>query len=351
MIMANDVIIVEHMSLRIGSFYQDRVRFLNYPPFQRDKVWRLRRKQVFIDSLLRRLPINACMLMEDVDEHGAGIYQIIDGQQRLETVVEYLQNGFPTMKEKDGKSGLYTLDPIEPGCTFSQLSNSAQNRLNDYKLTFITFAKEQEEILEEIFARAQEQEPLSVGEQLFIHNSRARQVALALMKHTFWETRYTGRTEHKEKFQAALQIIAIEILGFPVNMQISHQGLAPLNRLVMGEYDDELSETFQNTMWKRLSDIENVFYGASVHCKRDIIPVYQAAYHLDACGFDLSLSSKGCLTKWFVMAKKGKLAEYVRDYRPFAKINFPSVQKDFWEKEYEAIQHVPGLVKKLITNE
>ena len=349
MIMANDIIIVEHMALRIGSLYQDRLRFLNYPPFQRDKVWALQRKQLFIDSLLRKLPINACMLMEDTDEHGAGIYQVIDGQQRLETIIEYLQNEFATMKVQ--KSGLLTLEPLEPGCTYSQLSNTAQNRLNDYKLTFITFAKEQESILEEIFLRANEQEPLSVGEQLFIRNSKARQVALELMKHTFWETRYTGRKERKEMFQAALQAIAIEILGFPINMQISHQGLAPLNRLIIGEYDSELSQTFQNTVWKRLSDMERVFDGASIHCKRDLIPVYQAVQWLDTCGFDLSLSEKGCLTKWFVLAKRGNTKERVRDYRPFAKINFPSVQKDFWEKEYEAIQHVPGLVKRLITNE
>jgi Protein of unknown function DUF262 len=341
-----EIISTESMNVRVGSLYQDRKRFSNYPPFQRDKVWGLRMKQVFIDSMLRKLPINSCMLMEDVDENGAGIYQVIDGQQRLETVFDFFDNLFPTMTEMAAKGGLLIFDPIEPGCLFKQLSRAAQNRLQDYKLPFVTFAKEQEDILEEIFIRTNNQEPLSVGEQLFIRNSRARQIAMTLLKHSFWNTRYTGKTLRKDNFQATLQLIIIELLGFPVHLGISHQSLSPLNRLILGEYDDGLSDTLQNTIWKRLTTIEHVFEGANIRNKRDIIPVYEACILLDTEGFDLQRSKAGCLTEWFFLSKRGSTIEQIRSYRPFARIDFQAFQKAFWDSEAEAIQHVPGLVKR-----
>src|SRR5579859_4516610 len=207
-----EVISTESMIVRIGNLHQDKKRFQNYPPFQRDKVWGLRMKQIFIDSLLRKLPVNACMLMEDIDEHGSGIYQVIDGQQRLETIFEFLENGFATMSEREAKGGLLVFEPLEPSCTFSQLPRTTQNRLLDYKMPFVTFAKKHEDVLEEIFLRTNNQEPLSVGEQLFIRNSRARTIALELLKHPFWSHCYTGKTARKDRFQAALQLIVIEAI-------------------------------------------------------------------------------------------------------------------------------------------
>lgn len=345
MIKEREVISTESMVVRIGSLYQDRARFLNYPPFQRDKVWGLRMKQIFIDSLLRKLPVNSCMLMEDVDERGAGIYQVIDGQQRLETIFEFLENGFATMTKDSARGGLLTLEPIESGCTYSHLSQSAKNRLQDYKLPFVTFPKEHEDVLEEIFLRTNNQEPLSVGEQLFIRNSRARHMALALLKHDFWHALYTGRTQRKEDFQASLHAIAIELLGIPVNLKISHSTLAPLNKLILGEFDDELSETLQNTIWRRLTEAMHVFASASVHSKRDIIPVYQACVFLGEQGFDLQSSAHGCLTDWYIRAKRGTTVDHIRNYQPFARIDHPGFQSDFWERESTVIQQVPGLVK------
>jgi hypothetical protein len=339
-----EIISTESMVVRIGSLYQDRSRFRNYPPFQRDKVWGLRMKQVFIDSLLRKLPVNACMLMEDTDSLGNGIYQVIDGQQRLETIFEFLENGFATVRE--AKGGLLTFAPIEPGCTFSALSHPTQNRLQDYKMPFVTFGKEHEDVLEEIFLRTNNQEPLSVGEQLFIRNSKARHIALALLQHPFWAARYTGRTNRKENFQAALELITIEVLGFPVNLMISHSTFNPLNRLALGEFDSELSETLQNTIWRRLSMAERAFAGANIHSKRDIIPAYEACVHLDTQGFDLLSSEQGCLGEWFTLAKRGNMRDRVRDYHPFARMDFLSVQKDFWIAQAENIQHLPGLVRK-----
>lgn len=347
MLKEREVISTESMVVRIGSLYQDRGRFRNYPPFQRDTVWGLRMKQVFVDSLLRKLPVNACMLMEDTDSEGRGVYQVIDGQQRLETIFEFLGDEFSTMSDKAARGGLLAFAPIEPGCTFSKLSHVTQNRLLDYKLPFVTFAKEQEDVLEEIFLRTNNQEPLSVGEQLFIRNSKARHMSLALLQHPFWSLRYAGRVGRKENFQSALELIAIEVFGFPVTLTISHSALSPLNRIVLGEMDSELSETLKNTIWQRLTMAERAFSGVSIRSKRDIIPAYEAIVFLDMQGFDLLASSVGCLSEWLTLAKRGDIRDRVRSYQPFARMDFLSFQKDFWAEHAEPIQHLSGLVRKM----
>lgn len=95
-----------------------------------------------------------------------------------------------------------------------------------------------------------------------------------------------------------------------------------------------------------MTAIEHIFLGANVHSKRDIIPVYQAAVFLDTQGFDLLASQEGCLTDWFVLSKRGTTVDRVRNYHPFARIDFIHRQREFWDAEAETIQHVAGLVKR-----
>lgn len=61
------------------------------PGFQRNKVWRERkRKSLLIESLMLRIPIPAFYFYEDEDSN----YYVIDGLQRLWTIQEYLEGGF-----------------------------------------------------------------------------------------------------------------------------------------------------------------------------------------------------------------------------------------------------------------
>lgn len=61
------------------------------PGYQRQRVWKdNKRKSLLIESLMLRIPIPAFYFYENED----GKYQVIDGQQRLTTIKEFVEGGF-----------------------------------------------------------------------------------------------------------------------------------------------------------------------------------------------------------------------------------------------------------------
>jgi hypothetical protein len=61
--------------------------------YQRKLVWTLEEKQRLIESLMKRYPIPAVLLAEQPD----GGYEIIDGLQRLHSIVSFIETGFTTL--------------------------------------------------------------------------------------------------------------------------------------------------------------------------------------------------------------------------------------------------------------
>lgn len=64
--------------------------------YQRKLVWTLDEKQKLIESILRRYPVPAILLAERADFG----YEIIDGLQRLHTLVSFVEGSFPTLDDK-----------------------------------------------------------------------------------------------------------------------------------------------------------------------------------------------------------------------------------------------------------
>lgn len=66
-------------------------RWLNLrPEYQRRLVWDVAKRSRFIESLLLNIPIPPVFLYE----WELGRYEVMDGQQRLNAVIEYYENGF-----------------------------------------------------------------------------------------------------------------------------------------------------------------------------------------------------------------------------------------------------------------
>jgi len=64
--------------------------------YQRKLVWTQEEKQRLIESVLRRYPIPAILLADRGDE----TYEIIDGLQRLYTIMSFIEGAFPTLDDK-----------------------------------------------------------------------------------------------------------------------------------------------------------------------------------------------------------------------------------------------------------
>ena len=99
------------------------------PKYQRRRTtWPLNAKTALIDTILNNFPIPPIYLRDFVNDEGKRKKEIIDGQQRISTIVEYYRNEFPLSKNiyDDDLSGAY----------FRDLPNTEQIMIEDFEVSF-----------------------------------------------------------------------------------------------------------------------------------------------------------------------------------------------------------------------
>lgn len=65
------------------------------PPWQRGEVWSPKKKKAVIESIMLGIPLPAIILHKNSD---TGRHEVIDGQQRLRSIVHFVENKFPLAK-------------------------------------------------------------------------------------------------------------------------------------------------------------------------------------------------------------------------------------------------------------
>src|SRR5579864_6539815 len=60
------------------------------PPYQRKPVWVARQKCYLIESILRGLPIPEIYIQQTTSAEGDTEYAIVDGQQRIRAVLQFI---------------------------------------------------------------------------------------------------------------------------------------------------------------------------------------------------------------------------------------------------------------------
>lgn len=62
------------------------------PPYQRRSVWSLKDRRFFLDTIFRGYPSPAIYLHKEITIGGKTIYNVVDGKQRLETIIRFAKN-------------------------------------------------------------------------------------------------------------------------------------------------------------------------------------------------------------------------------------------------------------------
>ena len=111
------------------------------PDYQRDYVYNDKQASKLVESVLMGIPIPTIYLC--LEEGNS--YSVIDGQQRITSLVRYLKNLFTL-------SGLQELNELN-GMYFKDLPKDIQKKLKSSSLSTITLLKQSSELKYEIFAR------------------------------------------------------------------------------------------------------------------------------------------------------------------------------------------------------
>lgn len=72
------------------------------PKFQRRPVWTDKARSYLIDTVLRNMPMPKIFMRQYLDDAGRTIREMVDGQQRIRTILSYFEGGFPVMQAHGG---------------------------------------------------------------------------------------------------------------------------------------------------------------------------------------------------------------------------------------------------------
>ena len=137
------------------------------PPYQRLSVWDRPKRQTFVDSILNGFDIPK-LYFHDVGttiDSGPYRYSVIDGKQRLQALWEFMSNQLPLASDF-----VFFDDPkLEAGgLTYDELMAQAPRlraRFDAFDVPVTVVQTDDEEFIEELFARLNVQVPLSAPER------------------------------------------------------------------------------------------------------------------------------------------------------------------------------------------
>ena len=166
---------METRNRALDKIYKRRDRY-EIPDWQREEVWNRSKKQKLIDSILNgwKLPKFYFLKVSDSPEE----YEVVDGQQRLSAIFEFLDNELP-LSEASAKKFSAT--------HYEDLDDDISDDFDDFEIQFdeITGATDKE--LKEFFLRLQEGLPLTSSEKLNAVDSKLRDFCVRIAKHGFFK--------------------------------------------------------------------------------------------------------------------------------------------------------------------
>ena len=125
--------------------WYERKQLILSPKFQRRSVWKDVAKSFLIDSILRDKPLPKIFIRQITDiKTRTTIREVVDGQQRLRTIMDFINDGFKVKKVHNKEHGEKF---------FSQLDEEAQSAILTYKFSVDTLIGVEDGDIMDIFAR------------------------------------------------------------------------------------------------------------------------------------------------------------------------------------------------------
>jgi len=132
------------------------------PNYQRSSVWKPGQKQMLIDSILRRIDIPKIYLRQL--KNSKYKYEIIDGQQRMRTIWDFLNDNFQLSDHSEGliiDGKKYEIS----GKSYKELNDEIKReRIHKFNLNVVTILNADETEIADLFYRLNNGTPLTPAE-------------------------------------------------------------------------------------------------------------------------------------------------------------------------------------------
>ncbi|MDB6124785.1 MAG: hypothetical protein JWQ71_3778 [Pedosphaera sp.] len=154
------------------------------PKFQRRSVWSDKARSYLMDSIVRGKPIPKIFIRQDIDpKTKKTVRDVVDGQQRLRTILGFLQDGFKMAKAHSAEYG---------GKFYSEFPDDVQTAILKYELSVDLLLDAPDKEVLDIFARlnsyAVKLNPQELRNATYFGEFKTLTYFLALEYVSFWTT-------------------------------------------------------------------------------------------------------------------------------------------------------------------
>lgn len=196
----------EHWPLLSFKEYEKAINPI--PTYQRSEVWDLEQNQMLIDSILRDIDIPKIYLRKLTNAKFK--YEIIDGQQRMRAIWNFLNNDFPLSEEAnqlliDGE--VYTIAEK----LYDELDGVVKvERIHKYNLDVVIIQDATEDEIADLFHRLNNGSPLTTAEVRNAMPGMMKVTVKELAKHLFF-TKVSFTNKRFIHDQVCAQMMMLEL--------------------------------------------------------------------------------------------------------------------------------------------
>ena len=283
----------------LSTAYKLRDRIDTNPDYQRPAVWTKAQKQLLIESILREYDIPKLYWREVSVKPDK--YEVVDGQQRLRAIWEFMDGGYALPKD---------LEPIDghdiAGKTYSELDSDMMILFDQYCLDVAVLTDTEEEEVREMFLRLQNGTTLKAQEKRNARPGKMRDFVCELAKHPFFtvvnfdNTRFTY--DH----------IAAQMCCILLSKEICNIKDRDLNLMYENNKDFDAHSSDAKRVQRILNYLHAVFPNKTPELKRyNVISLFLMIKTLIA---DYALSGREeDICKWFIDFEGRRAADKKKD--------------------------------------
>jgi hypothetical protein len=193
----------------LDKVFKRRDRY-EIPDWQRDEVWDLPRKQALIDSILRGWRLPKFYFVASSAKPTS--YEVVDGQQRLSTIFEFLSDELELSEETARKFG---------GNKYSELPDDVSDVVDDFEIDFDEIEDASDDELMEFFQRLQSGLQLNSSERLNAINSKLKTFCRKMANHDFFVKKVAFDNKRYAYFDVVAKVATLEVEGFGSGLRYS----------------------------------------------------------------------------------------------------------------------------------
>jgi len=181
----------DHFSIKELKERWDKGQILINTEYQRSEIWKPYQRRDLIESIMKGFSIGVLVVWKNRD----GKFEILDGQQRIKTIIRFLNDEFKNNENKK----------------FSELTTTEQSEIEGYSIYYLRLKSDlSEEQISDIFTRLQEGTPLNIAEKVNAFRGKFRE---SFMEAFTKNTRFFGKVKNyrfRARFLAA-QFLLLEL--------------------------------------------------------------------------------------------------------------------------------------------